>query len=115
MSKRRERFAWIAVAFAFGWPMHVAAQAGQGTDEDAQAASIIEKADRVRFPAEGFEVSVTITTITPAGPQEPRKYRVPRFDLLRCPLRYRASERRRALRGRLGLFQPPFNGNAGGI
>ena len=76
MSKRRKRFAWIAVAFAVGWPMHVAAQAGQGIDEDAQAASIIEKADRVRFPAEGFEVSVTITTTTPVGPQEPHKYRI---------------------------------------
>ena len=45
-------------------------------DDDALAASIVEKADRVRFPAEGFEVGVTITTTTPAGPAEPRKYRV---------------------------------------
>jgi outer membrane lipoprotein-sorting protein len=46
------------------------------TEEDALAKSIVEKADQVRFPAEGFEVSVTINTTTPDGPQEPRKYRV---------------------------------------
>jgi outer membrane lipoprotein-sorting protein len=74
VSRRCEHFAWVAVAFAAFLPMHVAAQAAQ--DDDALAAGIIEKADRVRFPAEGFEVTVTITTTTPAGPQEPRKYRV---------------------------------------
>ena len=74
VARRREHFGWIAVAFAAFLPMLVAAQAGQ--DDDALAAAIIEKADRVRFPAEGFEVSVTITTTTTAGPQEPRKYRV---------------------------------------
>jgi outer membrane lipoprotein-sorting protein len=75
MAWRRVDFAWITVAFAAFWPMHVAAQASQAEDE-ALAASIIEKADRVRFPAEGFEVTVTIATTTPAGPLEPRKYRV---------------------------------------
>jgi len=75
MSKRRMRFTWVAVAFAACWSMEVGAQASAAEDE-AFAASIIEKADRVRFPAEGFEVSVTITTTTPSGPQEPRKYRV---------------------------------------
>ena len=69
------RFAWVAVAFAACWAMDAAAQASAAEDE-ALAASIIEKADRVRFPGEGFEVTVTITTTTPSGPQEPRKYRV---------------------------------------
>ncbi len=55
--------------------MDAGAQASAAEDE-ALAASIIEKADRVRFPAEGFEVTVTITTTTPSGPQEPRRYRV---------------------------------------
>lgn len=45
-------------------------------EEDPLARSIVEKADQVRFPAEGFEVSVTITTTTADGPAEPRKYRV---------------------------------------
>jgi outer membrane lipoprotein-sorting protein len=69
------RFAWMAVVFAACWPQVAAAQASAAEDE-ALAASIIEKADRVRFPAEGFEVSVTITTTTASGPQEPHKYRV---------------------------------------
>ncbi len=36
----------------------------------------MQKADQVRFPAEGFEVGVTITTTTPSGPADTRKYRV---------------------------------------
>ena len=75
MSSRRACLAWIAVAFAAFWPLHAGAQASQ-IDDEALAVSIIEKADRVRFPAEGFEVTVTITTTTAAGPQDPRKYRV---------------------------------------
>lgn len=55
--------------------MDAGAQASAAEDE-AFAASIIEKADRVRFPSEGFEVTVTIVTTTPSGQQEPRKYRV---------------------------------------
>ena len=55
--------------------MEVGAQASAAEDE-AFAAAIIEKADRVRFPAEGFEVTVTIVTTTPSGTQEPRTYRV---------------------------------------
>ena len=75
MSKRQRRFAWIVVAFAAWLPLHVGAQAS-AADDEALAASIIEKSDRVRFPAEGFEVTVTITTTTPSGPQDPRRYRV---------------------------------------
>jgi outer membrane lipoprotein-sorting protein len=75
MSASRARFAWIAVVFAACWSLDAGAQTS-AADDEALAASIIEKADRVRFPGEGFEVSVTITTTTPSGPQEPRKYRV---------------------------------------
>lgn len=76
MSEQRRRFAWVAVVFAASlMPLAAGAQAS-AADDDALAAAIIEKADRVRFPAEGFEVTVTITTTTPGGPQDPRKYRV---------------------------------------
>lgn len=44
--------------------------------EDSLARSLVEKADQVRFPGEGFEVSVTITSTTSEGPAETRKYRV---------------------------------------
>jgi len=45
-------------------------------DEDAQARLIVEKADHVRFPAEGFQVDVTITTTGSDQESEVRKYRV---------------------------------------
>jgi outer membrane lipoprotein-sorting protein len=68
---------WGALAFAaFLAGSAAAADEPPPTEEDALAKSIVEKADQVRFPAEGFEVSVTINTTTPDGPQEPRKYRV---------------------------------------
>jgi outer membrane lipoprotein-sorting protein len=44
--------------------------------DDAYARSIVEKADLVRFPAEGFQVDVVINTIQPERQAEPRKYRV---------------------------------------
>ena len=37
---------------------------------------IVEKADRIRFPAEGFQVDVKITTTQQARDPEVRKYRV---------------------------------------
>ena len=75
MSTVRTCLAWMAVAFAACWPVVAAPQASQAEDQSL-AASIIEKADRVRFPAEGFEVTVTIATTTASGAQEPRKYSV---------------------------------------
>ncbi len=55
-------------------PRH--AEEGQPSADDALAASIVQKADQIRFPAEGFEVGVTINTTTPGGPADARKYRV---------------------------------------
>ena len=58
-----------------------ASDAAKGVDpakaaDPAFAVSIVEKADQVRFPAEGFEVGVTITTTTPNNPADTRKYRI---------------------------------------
>ena len=64
------------LALAVFLPVSVAAQTTPSPDDEALAASIVEKADRVRFPGEGFEVGVTITTTTAAGAGEPRKYKV---------------------------------------
>lgn len=44
--------------------------------EEINAASIVEKADRVRFPQEGFQVEIAITTSHPGEDSEYRKYRV---------------------------------------
>ena len=44
--------------------------------DDAVARAIVEKADQVRFPAEGFQVDVAITSTEPEQEAEVRKYRV---------------------------------------
>jgi len=51
-------------------------QANLPAGEDDLAKSIVEKADHVRFPAESFEVMVTISTKGVDEPVEERKYRV---------------------------------------
>ena len=67
---------WLAVIFSALLTCTVNAQEPPADDEDALAKSIVEKADQVRFPAEGFEVGVTINSTTADGPAEARKYRV---------------------------------------
>ena len=56
-------------------PAHSARAQDTATD-DAYARSIVEKADQVRFPAEGFQVDIAITTTQPDKPAENWKYRV---------------------------------------
>lgn len=48
----------------------------QPVAEDPVARSIVEKADLVRFPAEGFQVDVAINTTKSGQDPEMRKYRV---------------------------------------
>lgn len=45
-------------------------------DLQQEATAIVEKADRIRFPAEGFQVDVGIMTTEPDGSTEQRKYRI---------------------------------------
>ena len=61
-------FLWTATAVAADEPPPGA--------EDALAAQVVQKADHVRFPAEGFEVGVAINTTLSAGTTEMRKFRV---------------------------------------
>ena len=49
---------------------------GAEEDGDAQARAIVERADRVRFPAEGFQVDVNILTRSADQTSESWKYRV---------------------------------------
>lgn len=44
--------------------------------EDSQARSILEKADAIRFPAEGFQVDINITSTAPEQDADKRKYRI---------------------------------------
>jgi outer membrane lipoprotein-sorting protein len=70
----RANVALAIVLVGFTALLATAARADDGSD-DALAASIVEKADEVRFPKHGFEVVVTIDTTT-EGATEARKYRV---------------------------------------
>ncbi len=56
-------------------PPAVAAATAVG-DEMAIARSIVEKADQIRFPAEGFQVDVAIATVQSDKTTDTRKYRV---------------------------------------
>lgn len=44
--------------------------------EASQARSILEKADEIRFPREGFQVDIDITSTTPDQAPDQRKYRI---------------------------------------
>jgi outer membrane lipoprotein-sorting protein len=67
-------------AVLFSAPCRAQESSAQGAGDDTAAArSIVEKADQVRFPAEGFQVDISITS-TQSGQAaqggESRKYRV---------------------------------------
>lgn len=65
----------LSVLFA-GPPAGLAQEAPSASASDPIARSIVEKADQIRFPAEGFQVDVEITTARPGQRAEGRKYRV---------------------------------------
>jgi outer membrane lipoprotein-sorting protein len=44
--------------------------------DDAEARGIVEKADQVRFPAEGFQVDIAIANVQSGQTTETRRYRV---------------------------------------
>lgn len=50
--------------------------ADAASEEEALAQSILEKADQIRFPREGFQVEVSVNTTSPSEPPDARKYRV---------------------------------------
>lgn len=57
-------------------PVSAQAPAEQALPDDPVARSILEKADQIRFPQEGFQVDVSIVTSKDGAPAEERKYRV---------------------------------------
>jgi outer membrane lipoprotein-sorting protein len=61
-----------------GMPMLacVAPRTAAQEGEDAEARAIVERADAVRFPREGFEVEVTIASTAPGEERDERAYRL---------------------------------------
>ncbi|HMM47187.1 MAG TPA: outer membrane lipoprotein-sorting protein [Thiobacillaceae bacterium] len=52
------------------------AMAADAPATDAQARELLSRADRIRFPEEGFQVDVTITSHAPGREPEERAYRI---------------------------------------
>jgi outer membrane lipoprotein-sorting protein len=50
--------------------------AAQASDDEAKARKIVEDADRIRFPADGFQVDVTIVTTGKDKEADEHRYRV---------------------------------------
>ncbi|WP_460528657.1 outer membrane lipoprotein-sorting protein [Chitinimonas naiadis] len=69
--------ALMSVALAIGGTFSLAEETAPilATD-DVLARSIVEKADQVRFPAEGFQVEIGVTSTQPGQAAEARKYKV---------------------------------------
>jgi len=57
-------------------PNSVRSEQTPPTGEDSAARSIVEKADQIRFPAEGFQVDIDIVTTRQGQRTEARRYRV---------------------------------------
>ena len=76
MSVRNTLVRWLTLAISLVCPAIGTAQEAAPSNDEALAASIVQKADNVRFPSEGFEVGITISTTTTGGPTDARKYRV---------------------------------------
>jgi len=65
---------WLMLIPALTLPL--AAGAAEPAAEDVQAREILGRADRIRFPTEGFQVEVVITTSAPDAEPEERAYRI---------------------------------------
>jgi hypothetical protein len=65
-----------AAILAWSSPARAIEAVQQVTTDEDEARQIVEKADQVRFPAEGFQVDVSITTSASGQSAEVRKYRV---------------------------------------
>jgi outer membrane lipoprotein-sorting protein len=70
------------VSILFIWPLLLVmplpahAQDAASPVDDQKARRIVEDADRIRFPGEGFQVDVAILTKGSEGTEDERKYRV---------------------------------------
>lgn len=74
LSSFRTRLLLAQAALALTFPSFVLAQVP--ADEGEMARSILQKSDEIRFPSEGFQVDIDITSTSPEKDAEIRKYRV---------------------------------------
>ena len=66
----------IGAYFILAWIASIPAAAETTATEDPVARSVLEKSDDIRFPKEGFQVDVSISSTSPNQDTETRKYRV---------------------------------------
>lgn len=67
---------FIGIALSFLSLPSPATSQDEATDTDQAAKSIVEMADQIRFPTEGFQVDVDIVSSQDSERQETRKYRI---------------------------------------
>jgi outer membrane lipoprotein-sorting protein len=72
----RAIFFAIGLLFTFQCVIARAEDTSAPAQDDAKARKIVEDADRIRFPGEGFQVDVAIVTTGPDKTPDERKYRV---------------------------------------
>lgn len=66
----------VGIFLALQWQLALAQGSAVSSGDDALARSVVDKADKVRFPAEGFQVDIVISSSRPDKEPDVRKYRV---------------------------------------
>ncbi len=72
----RRRIIAALLGAAAGVPFGAGAQSAAEGEKDDLAAEILDKADRIRFPAESFEVDVAVTSFSDGKQTDARVYKV---------------------------------------
>jgi outer membrane lipoprotein-sorting protein len=72
----RRRIIAALLGAAVGAPFAARAQAVPDGEKDTRAAEILEKADRIRFPSESFEVEVAVASFSDGRQTDSRLYKV---------------------------------------
>ena len=72
----RRRIIAALLGAAAGLPLRTLAQGVPEGEKDALAAEILDKADKIRFPSESFEVDVAVTSISDGKQTDARLYKV---------------------------------------
>lgn len=72
----RRRIIAALLGAAAGLPLLARAQVPSDGEADTQGAEILEKADRIRFPSESFEVDVAVTSLSEGKQTDSRLFKV---------------------------------------